>query len=239
LKYDSNPVNLFSLEETESSCKNNSVDKLEKYFIDLNMNRVTFYFRMGFYLKDRQVHQIIEKLESYFLNITHSSNQIHKVIVNDSEPQSEYHNNYNFTFIIKNQDEINYAQNLCKIYRNLIQNFVNKHKSELGTLSDRFHRFFYIGGRLSSFACGKSIHNTDVSFEVSVHHPVADINYPEQAQLSYVNYDFGHLGHFRYVNEFHKSNFKEVSITELILDLNYLNCYYKPIVEKSSKLRIF
>jgi hypothetical protein len=239
LKFDSNPAKLFIVEGIELSCNNNSDDKLEKYFIDLNVNPVTFYFHMGFYLKDRQVNQIIEKLESYFLNITNSTNQIHKIIVNDSQPQSEYHNNYNFTFIIKNQDEINYALNVCKIYRNLIQNFENKHKSELGTFSDRFHRFFYIGGILSSFACGKSIHNTDVSFDMNVHHPVSDINYPEQAEISHINYNFGHLGHFRYVNEFHKSNYKEISITELILDLNYLNCYYKPMVEKSSKIRLF
>ena len=138
-----------------------------------------------------------------------------------------------------NLAEINYALNLCKIYRNLIEKFESLHEKDLGRYADRFHRFFYIGGLLSSFACGKSFYSTDVAFYFTVHYPEYDAKYNKQAELHYTGYNQGHLAHFRHVNEFHKSSQKEISITELILDLNYLNCYYKPIVEKHSGIKLF
>ena len=126
-----------------------------------------------------------------------------------------------------------------KIYRNLIQKFENSHENDLVKYSERFHRFFYISGALSSFACGKSIHSTDVSFYFTVHYPESDINYPKQSIFNFVEYNYGHLAHFRHVNEFHKSKTTEISISDLVLDLNYLNCYYKPIVEKYSKIKLY
>ncbi len=163
----------------------------------------------------------------------------HNITIIDLLAQSKYHNNYNFTFTVKNQAEMNYAINLCKIYRNLIQNFEKAYESDLSKYSNRFHRFFYIGGLLSSFANGKTVHSTDVTFDLSVHFPDPDKNFPDQAQLYWIGYDQGHVSHFRHVTEFHKSIQKVVSITEFILDLNYLNCYFKPIIENLSKVNSF
>jgi hypothetical protein len=229
------PSNLINL---ELSCSNDLNTKLEDYLNCLNKKTSTFYFHMGFYLDDNHVRQILEGIEIYYKESKNLS-QPHNITIIDLIPQSKNHNNYNFSFTIKNQDEINYALNLCKIYRNLIQVFEKSHEKYLSKYSNRFHRFFYIGGLLSSFANGKSFHSTDVTFDLSVHFPDPDKNYPDQAQLQWVGYDQGHISHFRHVNEFHKSSLKEVSITELILDLNYLNCYYKQVIEKFSKVKIF
>ena len=197
---------------------------------------------MGFYLTQKVARRIIETIEAYFnssTNQTSKYNRSHTIFVQDLESTSAVHNAYNFTFVLKTNEDINYALNLCRIYRLWIEPFETRQKSELGKYSKRFHRFFYIGGLLSSFACGKSSHSTDVTFELTVHYPEADAKYPKQAELYSIGYDYGHLAHFRHVNEFQKSSQKEVSISELILDLNYISCYYKPIFERKSKLKLF
>ena len=234
-KSQSLPNELTSL---ESSCSNDMENKLENYLKSFTTKPVTFHFHMGFYLREKQIRQIIETFEAYF-NDSIDYSKIHKIQVIDQLPAVSDHNVYNFTFVLNNKLEINYAKNLCKIYRYLIDNFEEKNNDEIQKYSERFHRFFYIGGLLSSFACGKSSHSTDVSFEFSVHYPEPDKDYPNQAELYSIGYDYGQLSHFRHVNEFHKSSQKEISITELILDLNYLNCFYKPIVEKFSKIKLF
>jgi hypothetical protein len=226
------------LTNLETSCSNDLNAKLEEYLNTINNKSSTFYFHMGFYLVDNQVRQIFEGIEAYYQESKNLS-QPHNITIIDLIPQSKSHNSYNFTFTIKNQDEINYALNLCKIYRNLIQVFEKSHERYLSKYSNRFHRFFYIGGLLSSFASGKSFHNTDVTFDLSVHYPDPDKNYPDQAQLYWVGYNQGHISHFRHNNEFHKSSQTAISITELILDLNYLNCFYKPIVKKYSDIKLF
>jgi hypothetical protein len=228
------------LRNLETSCSNDIENRLDNYLKSFTTKPATFHFNMGFYLRDKQIKQIIERLEAYFAK---SSNldygKVHKISVVDLLPASTDHNVYNFTFVLNNKEEINYALNLCKIYRYLIANFEKKNSNILQKYSDRFHRFFYIGGLLSSFACGKSSHSTEVTFEFTVHYPEPDKKFPDQAELYMIGYDLGQLSHFRHVNEFHKSSQKEISVTELILDLNYLNCFYKPIVESFSKIKLF
>jgi len=238
LKLDSNSNIPTKLTNLESSCSNGLNTKLDDYLNTINNKSSTFYFHMGFYLDDNQVRQIFEGFESYYQE-GNNILQPHNITIIDLIPQSKDHNKYNFTFTIKNQDEINYALNLCKIYRNLIQVFEKSHENHLNKYSNRFHRFFYIGGLLSSFASGKSFHSTDVTFDLSVHYPNPDKNFPDQAQLYWVGYNLGHVSHFRHVNEFHKSSQTAISITELILDLNYLNCYFKSIYQSYSKNKLF
>ena len=224
------------LSNLHTSCSYDLKNKLENYLDVLKNASVNFYFHMGFYLSEIEAKQIIDTIEVYFKSSTNNTEK-HIIKIPDLEPQSEKHNSYNFTFIIKNQAEKDYALNLCKTYRNIIQSFKNLNEIFIKKNS-RFHRFFYIGGLLSSFAAGKTFHNTDSSFDVSLHYPNADSDYPNQANLHWVGYEQGHVSHFRNLNEFHKSSQKEISITELILDLNYINCYYKPILEKNFKIFI-
>jgi hypothetical protein len=223
----------------ESSCSTDNENKLDNYFNNFTTQPATFHFGMGFYLRDKQIRQIIETFEEYFKEKSSNLNysQSHKIVVLDKLSAQSDHNVYNFTFILANKEEINYAMNLCKIYRQLVEDF--KKLNEIQKYSENFNRFFYIGGLLSSFACGKSSHSTDLTFELSVHYPEGDPRHPDQAKLHMIGYEYGQLSHFRRVNEFHKSSQKEISIKELILDLNYLSCYYKPIVEKFSKIKLF
>ena len=143
------------LTELETSCSTDA-NKLDNYLSSINKKSVTYHFSMGFYLKERQVRQIVETFEAHFKSFAEikfkNASDIYKVIVVDSEPQSSNHNAYNFTFVFKNKVDIDYAVNLCRIYRSFIEKFKKWNKNKLD--SNRFHRFFYIGGLLSSFACG-------------------------------------------------------------------------------------
>ena len=190
LKLDSNSNIPTKLTNLESSCSNGLNTKLDDYLNTINNKSSTFYFHMGFYLNDNQVRQIFEGIESYYQESKNQESknqesenlsQPHNITIIDLIPQSKNHNSCNFTSTIKNQDDINYALNLCKIYRNLIQVFEKSHEKYLSKYSNRFHRFFYIGGLLSSFASGKSFHSTNVTFDLSVHYPDPDKNYPDQA----------------------------------------------------------
>jgi hypothetical protein len=225
----------------ESSCSTDNENKLDNYFNSFTTQPASFQFGMGFYLRDKQIRQIIETFEEYFKEKSSNLNysQSHKIVVLDKLSAQSDHNVYNFTFILANKEEINYAINLCKIYRQLVEHFEKENKNEIQKYSDNFHRFFYIGGLLSSFAIGKSSYSTDVSFEFTVHYPEHDQKYPKQAEFNSIGHEYGQLSHFRSLNEFHKAKLKEISIQELILDLNYLSCFYKPIVEKFSKIKLF
>jgi hypothetical protein len=231
------------LSELEMTCDSaNRSDAIDAYLGSFKTQKPanTFYFHMGFYLRDKQVKQIIEAFEGYLLfNGSFDYTKEHFITVIDRLSPTADHNIYNFTFVLKNKRDIDYAMNLCRIYRFLIEKFERNFTSDLAKYSERFHRFFYIGGLLSSFACGKSVHSTDVTFELSVHYPEPDKMYTDQAELFMIGYDYGQVSHFRHVNEFHKSSQRVIAISELILDLNYLNCFYKPIVEKYSKIKLF
>ena len=213
-----------------STCSKDIENQYDDYLKGIKNQSVNFHFMMGFYLKDRTVKKIINRFEEYFSSPDFNPDkEQHTIIVVNLEPTSKDHNAYNFTFIINNKEEISYAKNLCKLYRLFVEKFENENKNELSKYSLRYHRFFYIGGLTTSFACGKTSHSTDVTFSLTVH-------YPDAAELHMVQYDEGQLSHFRHVNQFPVKN---ISITELVLDLNYLNCFYKPIVNKYSKINLY
>ena len=190
-----------------------------------------FHFGMAYYLKDVDLKRIFNAFEDYFNSTSFNSNSFDHVIqVIDYEKKSEFHNPYDYKFEIKNADELAYARNLLFLYRNFIEKFENKYKAVLNSYSEQFHRFFYISGEATNWLCGKSIWHTDRTSEYSVHYGVVAEN------LNTLDFNDGHNGHFR-VNYPFKAD--KIRITELSLDFNYLNCFYKPIIEKFANISIF
>jgi hypothetical protein len=61
---------------------------------------------------------------------------------------------------------------------------------------------------------------------------VTIVNDKNHIKYSYVPDTYGHLSHFRKQLNF---PYKIASISTLILDLNYLNCFFVPAFEKFSK----
>ena len=65
-------------------------------------------------------------------------------------------NDFDFLFIISDQDELNYTKNLLEIYKNVYLRFINKHKEKLETNSEIMSRLFFIGG-LNSILMEKNL----------------------------------------------------------------------------------
>ena len=153
----------------------------------------------------------------FFNSNSNYSNKTNEYVINviDLEPSSADHYQNNFTFIIRDEMEFVYAKNLLYIYKNFIENIVDFKLNE----TSKFERVFYLAGESSLKYSGKTIHNTDITSGVSVHYPIDYV-------FDLVDINTGHTSHFR--KEF-QVKVENMSITELLLDLNYINCFYKPI----------
>ena len=212
-----------------NTCSSRDQNKIIDSYLSSIADKTNFHFSMAYYLKDVTVKMIFNAFEAYFKS--NSSNSLRQAIeVIDITPKSKFHNPYNYTFIIKNQDELIYAKNLLFIYRHFIEKFENKYTKQLSGLSEQFHRYFYISGPTTGWLCGKSIWHTDKTSEYSVHYGVV------ASEPRWFNFDEGHNAHFRQSYPF---NAKNISITEFSLDFNYLNCFYEPMIRILSNVSIF
>jgi hypothetical protein len=55
---------------------------------------------------------------------------------------------------------------------------------------------------------------------------------PNYNNYNYLGYNYAHLSHFRKYQYF---KYESASITTLVLDLNYLNCFFLPTLTKIAK----
>jgi hypothetical protein len=152
--------------------------------------------------------------------------------------------NVTFVFTIRSQKELIYAAGLLRVYKNVIKPFIDDFEYRKITGSG-YDRFFYVGGKSSSFACGKTVHDTRTTFDLSIHYVENYLNrtVPNRPlierdkskywlMINYVSFQHGHSSHFRKKYSHLSEHFKEVAIQELQLDLNYLDCFFKPVMEK-------
>lgn len=223
IKKEMNSANLACKFETKTNY-------IESYLKSFGSNK-NFHFGMAYYLKDVDLKRIFNAFEVYFSAPSFDPNSFNHVIkVIDHEEKSENHNPYNYKFVITTPDELSYARNLLLLYRNFVEKFENKYEVILNSYSEQFHRFFYISGEATDWLCGKSIWHTDKTSEYSVHYGVV------AEGLHTLNFNSGHNGHFRINYPFKAEKMK---ITELSIDFNYLNCFYKPIIKKFANITIF
>ena len=217
-----------------ASCHQEVSNKIEAiidtYIHSYGPNK-NYNFHMAYYLRDVDVKKIFNAFEAYFTSSYFKQElKEHIIEVIDLEPASIYHKQYNYSFLIKNTAELNYARNLLFLYRNFIEKFENEYKDKLSSYSEQFHRYFYISGNSTDWKCGKSIWHTDHTSEYSVHYGIV------AERWHHISLDSGHNGHFRRWYPFKPEN---ISINELSLDFNYLSCFYKPIIQKFENINIF
>ena len=199
----------------------------------------SFYFGQGFYMKHHTMNKIFNQLDKYLKSPVFKTNQAmnkdHLVTVVDLDPAVDNsHFPYNYTFVIKNDPgEIQYIRNLIQINAKVIKPFLNQNADAIKAHCDRYDRFYMISGSVNDFAWGKTIHNTKTTFEITLHHSYRSLwqsNRPYQATYASVPYDSGHLSHFR--NMIRLPLEAIISIKQLHLDLNFLNCYFRPLLER-------
>lgn len=191
-----------------------------------NLTRpVSMYFKNGMYLDDKNSRYIFQKIEQYFKSSIFLMNQFnesfrHSINVkyktkDELSKYGKFELNYDRNFILTGQNDINYAKNLIKIYKNIY--------SSNRTLNYDFERFVYLYGDITSAQKGKSIHNTLSSTKTYIHWPI------ETEFISIDSRTQGFLSHFRHFTQQFKA--QTVPITDLGLDLNYYSCYYKKILK--------
>jgi hypothetical protein len=133
----------------------------------------------------------------------------------------------NFSFVINDIIEFNYANNLLYIYKKIFYPFLEKHASKLDSMSDRMSRFFYIGNLNSTDGSqfgfydyvGKSFVNLKTSEKMVLPHVPDGPRYDD-------NINF--VSHFR--NKYKYGN-GDKTIKNLKVDLNYFACYIKSALE--------
>ena len=238
-------LNQTSQDLLEFEALGKSCAKDEHKQIDLYLNSIktsmTLHFRMSYYLKNRILKDIFDAFETVFYSNSTVSNYtlestpnnsntsisnntnpyLYIINVKDSQGSNNGHTPYDYSFTIQNEKELSYAKSLLFIYRNYLEKYFDNETTKYFKHKDKFNRLFYLGGPITSIYWGKSIYHTEIAFDFAVHFPDEYIIHP-------VEYDLGQDSHFRENYHFRNIN---ISITELILDLNYFNCFFKPMLK--------
>lgn len=206
-----------------SSYKKNMDDFILSLKKNKSFNEGSLYFKMGFYLDDFIISQTIEKFEIFFRKFNTSKFKNFTIEVHDLRSYFKFRKPTLYAFEFKSKDEIDYARNLCKLYRFYIEPFNKKFKKHHEKLPEKFNRFFYVSGKSTEFAYGKTIHNTRNTLQLNPHLPV-------DSPVDYVDSNQEHVSHFR--EDF---NLKEIflPVRDLLLDINYLFCYYKDFFQNN------
>jgi hypothetical protein len=205
--------------------KNESRDYLEAYISDMERsqnlkNSQTFYFQQGYYLKNELMNYVLVFIEDYLNKNKFNQSEIEIVI-----PATNISDK--FYFKINGSDELNYAKKLCKLNRVYVQPYIKKHKSLFEKVSENFKRYYVlITGHDNQFAMGKTVHKTTSFRNICVHTMCG-------RRDKYIDVNDGHLSHFR--GSFRFKDSIKFGIRQLIFDLNYFNCYMKPILDKNSE----
>ena len=202
------------LKQTIKLC--NSSKNLESYLKQIDKNNKSISFKMGYYLRDETIEKLFDSFENVLKN---KSIKIIKI--------KDYDLSYDYTFRISNQTDLQYLENLYKLYKILVKNKLikkelngNQRKKELDLY---MNRVFYLAGDVTAASFGKTIHNTDYTLAVTNH-------YPQFQKVNKIDYNLGHVAHFRgaYTYAFKKT---EIPIFNLKLNIEYLNCYYDNILK--------
>lgn len=191
-------------------------------YIDPKVGGESYHFLMALYLNYRVVEKIFISLDK-FLNSTFL-NEI-RILIDDKKDYNFYgKKGVNFTILIRNKDEHDYAMNLNNFFKKEIGPYLNENKILFRNLPENFARFFFVNGDTTSWMCGKSFHFAKLSHWISTHYPEKNNFY----NMIWVPHDYGHVSHFRdSLKDLHNRN---ISIKNINFDFNYFLCYFKPII---------
>ena len=217
------------LSNKTSACYNSAFNSnhtnLKIYLNNLNMqrksnsNKISFYFKMGVYMKHETMMVVFKELKNLFNNLKNDSTYDYIIDIKSSRMY--------FKLSIKDREDYLYAKYLFEMYSKQILPYLKKNEYRLKKMSESYNRFYYLLGSTSThYFAGKTIYNTNRdSNEVSVHSPVS------KQDLMWVMPDSGHSSHFRSNYNLRPGTYP---IQELNFDANYFNCYFKPILNKIS-----
>jgi hypothetical protein len=199
------------------------------------------HFTHGYPIGDYLAIQLFDGLEKAVKKIKHSNRvNISIKVIDNKRPTGRF----SFKFTIQSDHELNYALGILKAYRTIIQPFLRTNKALLKKCAALdFSRFFVLNGDMNNFQNGKTLADTRITFDLSIHYtesiyerdratnrPVIKFNKRGERLLVFPS-NIAHMSHFR---TFQKFSYKSVSIESLFLDLNYMNCYFMPLLREFS-----
>ena len=189
------------------------------------INETSMYFKQAYFVSFQFVANVFDQISNYFASNLLKNGHKHSITVIHEESIGQNESKLvNFTIEIANKKEYDYTTSLISIFNSIIRVYVDDNKDIIHKYADRYLRLFLL---FSESSLAKTIHNTRSTFEFTVHQPYAYLN-KENNFYSHIDYDNGYLHHFRRTYSF---NLKKLSISKFYLDLNYFNCYFKPIIE--------
>ncbi|CAF0932062.1 unnamed protein product [Brachionus calyciflorus] len=226
IKYVSNSNEISSKNLFEDLKCEHEENKMENYLdklgIDINKNaNSSFYFRNGIKFPNELFQLFFDSTEMYLNSSERKRNIGHKIEVINPNDKSQ-----KFLLTISNEFEFNYTLKLLDMNKNIIKPFYESIKQKINI--KKFNSFYTITGSSVHWVFGKTIHNTNRSISTEIHFNTRQIdatnmNIISGKDVAYVNDDLGHLSHFK------KSlRIKEIPFFQLIPDLNYINCYFRP-----------
>jgi hypothetical protein len=222
---------------------------VEAYFIDLSKELeikkpIALHFQHGFYIHNGVVEKVmasIKKTLFYHSKLGTNSLINYTLTATDSDSTKD---NLTFSFTIKNKKDLRYAESLLKVYQNVIKPFIDEFDYSK-IVGSEYNRFFYVGGVANEFAAGKTVHDTRSTFALFIHYvehylnmsvperPVVDYDKSKYWLMhNYVPWQRGHSSHFRRSYGHLSRYYRETAIQDLQLDLNYLDCFFRPVVDK-------
>jgi hypothetical protein len=220
----SDSTNAYALNKTKYPTRNDCNVKSFSEFIEreiylrneINEN-YSLFFQNILFAKNDLIERIVEKI---------SLIKFHKLKyplkLNIQEEDDASNRLTNFTLIIKNEHELNYANNILDIHQNLIKPFMEENEKWLKRIPENFKRFFFFKKPLSLPQYGKSLTNLDTATFSDPHKPNGNLFELEEYYMS----------HFREVTVLERI---EVPITSVCFDFNYFYCYFQPIFENFIK----
>jgi hypothetical protein len=200
------------------------------------------HFNNGYPIDDMLVMQLFDGLEKTVSEKKHSNKVNMSIQVTDrNRPTGPF----SFEFTIQSDKALSYALGMLKVYRAVIQPYLRKNKDFIERCASiDFARIFVLNGPINNFQNGKTMSDTRITLDVSIHYPenhferdrasnrpVVKYNKPWNRLLGF-NTNLAHFSHFR---KFQKFPYKHAPIESLYVDLNYMNCYFMPLLQELKK----
>ena len=225
---------------TPDKCLNTNlrsfIDSLVKEFkIGKEMS---LYFPQVHYLKADLIEEIFSKLELSLKNLTSDfkflTDSVIKVAIFKKHDDAASHGfsfksssyDANFNILIRNSNELKYAQSMLGVYTYLIRPFLKQNSAYFSQESNRASRFLYM-----DVLHPENIGYLGKTFVNSMSSDTMDGPHKPYGPLVGVDqFDTYTLAHFR--NRVALGS-ADKPITRFNLDLNFFNCYVRPIIEKS------
>lgn len=199
-----------------------------------NVSDFSYHFLMTLYLKHSTIRDLFNELNKYF-KYSAKFNNSYSFELNDLNDVNQHgKKGVRFQVFIDNEGEHSYARALYDLYKKRVAPFLERNSKTFQDMPEVFSRLFLVGNRTTSWMCGKTIHNTQNVQFVSTHYPEGNNQFKN---MVWTPQEYGHVSHFR--SSLKDLNERNVSIYHIQFDLNYFNCYLKPICKKLNYGLIF